>query len=157
MKGLQTIRFKGSEEYSLFDLVNALKPHIIQYSWSVSDAEVWPSPKIPPSLAGLTKSINKPNTVVWLEGNQLLELSKYLSVVNWGAFLAFEPSASGFNYEDCPYSEGRPPCIQHPAAQIEIQAVDGGYFEVYARDSEVYEVLRTWFEVVECDSKPQGP
>jgi len=156
MRGYKTIRKitpgtgPRQGEYELFDLLDALKPEIVKYRWSVSDVEVM---HLPSSNININELVDYlPHKVLWMSGEELYELSKSISTTIWGAFLAFNPEDADFEYEEAPYSEGRPPSIQHPAAMIEIQAVDCSYFEVFARDTAVIELLKQHFEVEAVES-----
>lgn len=95
---------------------------------------------------------DSPQKVLWASGNDPYEWSRSVTVSNWGAFLAFKPEQADFKYVEIPYSEGRPPSIQHSDAQIEIQAFDGGYFEVYSRDDRVIDLLKEHFVVEAAES-----
>jgi hypothetical protein len=87
-----------------------------------------------------------------MSGDELLELAGFVTVANWGAILGFPPTESNFPYPNPPRSEGKFQPIQHPRALIEVQAVDGGYFEVYSRLPEVQALLRQRFRVAECEA-----
>lgn len=140
--------FEGQHE--LFDLLDALKPEVLKYRWSVSDVELSHLPDAAVDINHLVA--HSPQVVLWVSGIDLYEWARSVTISNWGAFLAFNPELADFQYSEIPFSEGRPPSIQHPDAQIEIQAVDGGYFEVYSRDGRVIELLKQHFVVETVES-----
>ena len=153
MKGYRTIEKKTpilgplKDDYELFDLLHALKEEVIKYKWSISDYEVITRGETIPEFRDLSL-----NNLFWITGKEFYEISYSVTCTNWGAFLAYFPHEAPFEYVDPPFSEGRPPCIQHPKAIIEIQAVDGGYFEIFSKDPNVYTLLKMHFKVEEVKS-----
>ena len=141
-------------QYELFDLLDALKSEVLRYRWSVSDVEL---SHLPDATVNINRLVaDSPQKVLWASGNDLYEWSRSVTISNWGAFLAFKPEQADFKYVEIPYSEGRPPSIQHSDAQIEVQAVDGGYFEVYSRDHRVIDLLKEHFVVKAVESGSGG-
>lgn len=153
MKGYRTVQKITSivgplrDDYELYDLLDVLKEEVIKYEWSVSDFEFF---TIGDSIPDIIERAS--NNLFWISGQKLYELSNSFTCTNWGAFLAYNPLEAPFEYVDPPFSEGRPRCIQHPKAIIEIQAVDGGYFEIFSKDFNVYNLLKTHFQVEEVNS-----
>ena len=153
MKGYRTVDKKSpilgplKDNYELFDLLDALKEEIFKYEWSVSDYEFFMMGGFIPDIREISS-----NKLFWISGENLYKLSKSITCTNWGAFLAYFPNEAPFEYIDPPFSEGRPRCIQHQKAIIEIQAVDGGYFEIFSKDFNVYNLLKTHFQVEEVNS-----
>lgn len=137
-------------QYELFDLLDALKPEVLKYRWSVSDVEL---SHLPDATIDINRLVaHSPQEVLWVSGIDLYEWSRSVIISNWGAFLAFKPEQADFRYVEVPYSEGRPPSIQHAEAQIEIQAVDGAYFEVYSKIPRVIALLKQHFVVESVES-----
>lgn len=153
------------DDYELFDVLDAIKPFVLNYRWSVSETDGFLHEDTPSHIVSLWRASQAgwgwgvgrqvsggppaASPVVWVSGEELLEMARYAGCTNWGAFLAFEPEDADFEYASPPGSGG---AIQHPKAQIEIQAVDGGYFELFSRDREVESLLKRHFEVEIIDS-----
>lgn len=152
MKGYRTVEkitpISGplKDNYELFDLLDALKEEIIKYEWSISDYEFFTIEEFIPDIRESSL-----DNVFWISGEKFYKFSKSITCTNWGAFLAYFPHDAPFEYDEAPFSEGRPYCIQHPKAIIEIQAVDGGYFEIFSKDSNVYKLLKAHFKVEEVN------
>lgn len=147
MVGYKLLRIKGTqdEDFDLFDVLTRIGNFLCSYRWSVSDLDVCKNLSISSEVSKILDLSTKDFT--WISGEELYELSKSVVCTNWGAFLGFEKTDADFHFHNKPYSEGRPACIQHPSAQIEIQAVDGGYFEVFTRVSKISYLLEKSFDV----------
>lgn len=153
MTGYKLIRIKdtSNEDYDLLEIMHSLREFVTEYHWSVSDLEVCKKSNV--SSETSSKIDQASNSILWITGDELCELAKSIECTNWGAFLAFKKSDAGFQYQNIPYSEGKPPSIQHPLAQIEIQAVDGGDFEVFTTINEIRNLLEKSFEVESITSR----
>lgn len=145
MIGYRTLgkKTKGSlvnYEYDLIDIIYSIKDKALEYVWSLSDLQITLYEN-----AVFNKKFDQ--DPLWLSGEELIIFTQNINNINWGAFLAFHKEDGYFIYDQgkLPYSEGRPPSIQHEKACIEIQAVDGGYFEIFSLDSAVIEILEEKF------------
>ncbi|MCP4438549.1 MAG: hypothetical protein GY810_06355 [Aureispira sp.] len=148
MKGYRIDYDQINSNTELNTLLMVLEPYLKNYVWVVADVE---ATQLDKKGSLVTPFYENPKTILWLPHAQLKEEATSLVSLNWGAFLAFLPQEAYFEFESSqiPYSEGRPPCIQHPKAIIEIQAVDGGYFEVFSTIENITTVLAEYFELVE--------
>jgi hypothetical protein len=136
----------------LIDLLDAMRPEVVRYTWLVTDTDFLTRPDLGESrLARLVDEA--PDHALRISGVELVELAGTVWQTNWGAFLAFDGDVPDIPREELPYSEGRPPSIQHPDALIEIQSVDGGCFEIFSRIPRVHDLLAAHYELEECDSE----
>ena len=127
-----------------------MKSEVRKYRWSVSDVEL---SHLPDATIDINRLVaDSSQKVLWVSGTDLYEWSRSVIISNWGALLGFNPKQTDFKYVTVHYSEGRPPSIKHTDAQIEIQAVDGGYFEVYSRDPRVIDLSKQHFVVEAVES-----
>jgi hypothetical protein len=136
-----------SDPAGLLTLLQANRGLVLGHRWSVSSADLWLLPESPADQ--VAQAGRAAEGVAWLSGAELLALAACVTVANWGASLAFPPSAE-VAFASPPRSEGEVYPIQHPLAVAEVQAVDGGSFEVDSPLPEVYAQLRQRFAVSEC-------
>ena len=148
MKGLRIEGVNTSvDPAGLLTLLQTVHGFVLDHKWSVSSAELWLLPDS--SAEQITQARLASEGVTWLSGAELLALAACVTVANWGAFLAFPPSVKVV-FASPPGSEGEVSPIQHPLAVAEVQALDGGFFEVYSRLPEVCVHLTRCFVTTEC-------
>jgi hypothetical protein len=147
MRGLRIERWDSdADPAGVLTLLQAIRDIVLEHRWSVSSTELWMLPDSP--AMQVIQAETSRDGVVWLSGAEILALAACIAGANWGAFLAFPPHIEVV-LPASPRSEGKICPIQHSLANIEIQAVDGGYFEVCSKMPEVYFRLRQRFTAEE--------
>lgn len=133
----------------LYSLLCAIREHVLPRDWLISDAELWIIPTADRQFHAMAEDARKGH--VWMTGANLLRFAQTVTVANWGAILGFacemRPELKSVPISECGYSP-----IQHPDADIEIQAVDGEFFEVYCGEESLYQSIRNVFSTEEVDS-----
>lgn len=151
------------DDYELFDVPDAIKPFVLKYRWSISSTGGFLTADTPAHVAdrwresqtgfgwgvGSQASGGAPaaKPVAWVSGEELYEMAGYVSCTNGCTFLAYKPKDANSPYPFRPYLEA------NPKAQIETQAVDGGWFDLFSRDRDVEQLLKQHFivEIVDSD------
>ena len=143
------ISSKDEKYYTnMLKVMNAIKEIVNDYNWLISDIET-------------NKEFNLTNGYSILNGNELM---KYLNEnvdlqYIWGCFSAIPKhylEEDILKYE-IPYVKGNnnicrdKSIIQHPLAEIEIDAIDSSFIQIIAKTDEVIELFRKSFPFAEIE------